>query len=328
MTPGEASPGSQGPLAGARVLVTGATGFIGSALADRLASTGCELHCTARRPPEISGGDTAANAQRTWWRLDLTQREATARVVEAIRPDYVFHLASRVTGARDLENVAPLFESESAATVHLLEALQRTGCRGVVCSGSMEEPSGPLEESTVVSPYAAAKATSRIYQKLFDQLYGLPIVNARIAMAYGPGQRDSSKLVPYVTRALLRGESPQLTDGNREADWTYIEDVVEALIRLAGCEAARGRAVDIGSGALTSVRDVVERLQALTGSSAAPAFGALPARPLEQAPRADAERTLRLTGWSAGVGLDEGLRRTVHSCKSSMRSRLGLTASP
>lgn len=298
------------PLCGARVLVTGATGFIGSALAERLETAGSELHCTARHP-EAAAGAGRGPTQATWWPLDLTDRAATHLCIEAVRPDYVYHLASRVDGSRDSAAVAPAFYAESAATVHLLEALLQVDCRRVVCSGSAEVPSDPIEAATVASPYAAAKASSRIYQKLFDQLYGLPVVNARIAMAYGPGQRDERKLVPYVTQSLLQGTSPRLTDGSRRADWVYVEDVVDALMLLATEDAVHGMGIDIGTGVLSSVRDVVERLHRITGSAAAPAYGAIPARPLEQALKADVERTRRLLGWQACTGLDEGLRRTV-----------------
>lgn len=299
------------PLSRARILVTGAAGFIGSALVRRLAITGCELHCANRHQP--ARVEARNDAHATWWQVDLTDHEATARMVQSVRPDYVFHLASHVTGRRDVDLVEPLLRSDCVATVNLFEALSHVGCRRVICSGSMEQPEGDLEKLTVNSPYAAAKTASRVYQRLFDQLYDIPVVNARIAMAYGPGQRDEAKLVPYVLRSFLAGSDPGLTDGTREADWTYIEDVVDALIRLTTVEAARGQSVDVGTGALTSVREVAERLRRLTGTENAPQFGALPARPLERAPRADAERTERLTGWRARIGLDEGLRRTVEA---------------
>ncbi len=307
-------------LGRARVLVTGAAGFIGSALVRRLEVAGCELHCVSRKPAPGASDREAADA--TWWQVDLTDPEAADRVVRAVRPDVVFHLASHVTGGRGVELVEPLFRADCAATVHLLESLARVGCRRVICSGSMEQPAGDLEQVTVHSPYAAAKTASRVYQKLFDQLYDLPVTNARIAMAYGPGQHDATKLVPYLTRSFLAGVSPGISNGTREADWVYIDDVVDALICLSDAEAARGRSVDVGTGTLTSVREVVERIRHIINPAIGAEYGALPARPLERNPRAEPERTQRLTGWCARVGLDEGLRRTVEAYAPAVDSEL------
>ncbi len=93
----------------------------------------------------------------------------------------------------------------------------------------------PSGEDTSVpgSPYAAAKTAVASYGRMFHALYGLPIVHLRVFMVYGPGPQDITKLVPYVTGCLLRGEPPRLSSGTREIDWIYIDDVVEAFVAAA-----------------------------------------------------------------------------------------------
>lgn len=291
-----------GGLAGRRVLVTGASGFIGRALVRALLAEGALVSGVSRTSPPIEDG-------LAWWMADLTDADEMRRVVQAEAPEVVFHLASHVTGSRDLSVVPSTLRANLLTTVDLLTLLAERGCDAVVLAGSMEEPL-PGEE-TPGSPYAAAKWASTGYARMFHALYGLPVSVARIFMTYGPDQPDRKKLVPYVTDSLLRGESPRLTSGEREVDWVYVDDVVRGLIAMACSPDAAGEVVDLGSGNLASVRKVAERLAALVSSEAAPEFGALATRPLEHTRVADVAATEALVGWRPSVALDEGLARTV-----------------
>jgi UDP-glucose 4-epimerase len=129
-------------------------------------------------------------------------------------------------------------------------------------------------------------------------------------MVYGPGQRDDTKLIPYVTTTLLRDEQPSLSSGTREVDWVYVDDVVAAFLAAAAATPP-GTPVDVGTGELTTVRAVVERIARLVGSDAEPQFGALADRPMERRRVADAARTRELIGWEPETPLDDGLARTV-----------------
>jgi nucleoside-diphosphate-sugar epimerase len=219
----------------------------------------------------------------------------------------VFHLASHVRGARDVAAVLPTFSANLASTVHVLAAAAETGCRRVVLSASMEEL--PLDKPARF-PYAIAKRAATEYGRFFQATYGLSVISARIAMAYGPGQRDVAKLVPHVILSQLAGRAPRLASGDRRADWIFVDDVADSLIACMKAPDVEGTVVEIGTGQGTSVGEVAERLTALTGGPA-PDRGALPDRPNDQALIADAEETFRRIGWRAQIGLDEGLRRTV-----------------
>lgn len=291
--------------AGRTVLVTGATGFIGSRLAARLADDGATVHGVWRRTPPA--GDEAIR----WHQADLADADASRGLLRAIRPDVVFHLAGHVVGARGLEHVLPAFADNLASTVHLLVAAAELDRQPrMVLAGSLEQPDGDAATAVPSSPYAASKWAADAYVRMFHALYATSAVVARIFMVYGPGQRDLRKLVPYVTLALLRGERPELSSGTREVDWIFVDDVVAGLLALADADVA-GVTVDLGSGELVSVRGVVDRLVGLVGGDAAPAFGSLPDRPMEQVRVARADATAERIGWRARVGLDEGLARTV-----------------
>jgi nucleoside-diphosphate-sugar epimerase len=119
------------------------------------------------------------------------------------------------------------------------------------------------------------------------------------------------KLVPYVTTSLLRGEAPELSTGARRADWVYIDDVADAFLLAAVAPGLEGRTLDVGTGKLASVREIVERLIRLCGVSVAPIFGAVPERSHEQEQFADVEVSEACMAWRARTGLDDGLTRTV-----------------
>ena len=298
------------PLTGRRALVTGAAGFIGSALCRRLVASGTEVHGVSRVSRSTADGIR-------WWQADLSEAGAANRIFREARPDVVFHLASHVSGDRGLGAVAPTLRDNLVTTVNLLTAAAEAGETRVVLAGSMEEPD--RDDPAPSSPYAAAKTAASAYARLFDQLYGLPVVNLRVFMVYGPGQQDGTKLVPYVTNSLLRGEGPRLSSGRREVDWVYIDDVAAAFVAAAEAEKAPGSALDIGSGELVSIRSLVERIVALVGGDVRPEFGALPDRPGERPRVADLVPSRELIGWEPSTPLDVGLARTVEWFRARVR---------
>lgn len=293
-------------LAGRRVLVTGATGFIGSHLCCELNRAGAQVHAVSRRD-----GDGSAHDGIRWWRGDLAYSASARRVMRATEPEFVFHLASHVTGSRGLPEVTRTLRNNLLTTVNVLTAACETGRPRVLLAGSVEESGSGGPEAAPVSPYAAAKSASAAYGRMFHALYGLPVANLRIAMAYGPGQDDHTKVIPYTIGCLLRGQRPRLSSGRRDVDWIYIDDVVRAIVAVAVADDIGGQIIDIGSGETATVREVVLQLARLVGGEAEPLFGALPDRALEERHVADLRLTRALTAWEPAVALPVGLARTV-----------------
>ena len=165
-------------------------------------------------------------------------RDRCARALDDVRPDWIFHLASHVTGARDLAVVLPTFHGNLTTTVNLLTAATEVGCQRLVLVGSLEEPELGTAEAVPASPYAASKWAASGYARFFHANYETPVAVARLFMVYGPEQEDSRKLVPYVTLSFLRGEAPRLTSGARQIDWIYVDDAVAGLLAVARAEKA------------------------------------------------------------------------------------------
>ncbi len=289
---------------GARVLVTGATGFIGGHVVELLHRSGAEVHAVNRRPDPSVSFDTPVR----WHHADLTDAEATARAVEAAAPAHIVHLASLVKGARDPELLLPMFQANVASTVHLLEAARAAAVPRVLLAGSLEEP-GPGEAPS--SPYALSKAASHLYGDHYRASAGIEVVNLQIFMVYGPATPDGTKLVPYVTNQLLDGRAPELSSGSRLVDWVYVGDVAEGVARCCLVDPAPSAPVPLGTGVLHSIRDVVETLVEVTGSPAEPHFGSMADRSDEVVRAAAVEQTRAQLGWAPSTGLVDGLTSTV-----------------
>jgi len=295
------------------VLVTGASGFIGFHLSRRLLAEGAEVHGISRfdRSGEVEGV--------RWWLADVADPAVVHDVIRDVQPAVIFHLASEVTGKRDLEIVAPTFQANLASTVNLMTAAGEVGCRRFITTGSMEEPERGSEYAVPCSPYAAAKWAGSGYARMFHSLYQFPAVIMRVFMVYGPAQQDLKKLIPYVILSLLRGTAPELMSGGRLVDWIYVEDVVDALLEAATVPGIEGKTIDVGSGEQVAVREIVERLVSLVGSDVTPMFGTLEDRPHEQIRVADVAATYALMGWKPQGSLDEGLKRTVEWYRQKLK---------
>jgi nucleoside-diphosphate-sugar epimerase len=246
-----------------------------------------------------------------WWQGDFADLTEARRVVAAVKPDLIFHLSGLVTGRTERELVVPTMESLLVSTVNALVLASEQSCRRVVLVGSMDEPEvAGTEEPVPASPYAAAKWASVAYGRMFHRVYGTPVVIARTYMTYGPGQ-PATKLIPHVILSLLRNESPALANGERVADWVYVDDVIDGFVAVAGAPGVEGRTFDLGSGVPRSNRSVVEEIVTLIGSEVEPSFGAIPARASEPERVTIPDDGEVVFGWEANTTLREGLERTV-----------------
>jgi UDP-glucose 4-epimerase len=305
-------------LSATKIVVTGATGFLGSHLTSRLCAMGGDVHAVSRseRPTERHGP--------RWWHGDLADMATVRGIFEKLRPEVVFHLSGLATASPERELVLPTLHSLLVSTVNILMAASESGCGRVVLAASLTEPTEGHAEVTPGSPYAAAKWASGAYARMFHELYHVPVMMVRPFMTYGPCQ-DERKLIPYVIHSLLRGEAPKLSSGCQQIDWVYIDDVIDGFIASAIAQDIDGETIDLGSGQLVAIRDVVGVLVRLINSEVEPLFGTLPDRPLERVRRANTDDAYRKLGWKATTALELGLERTIAWCSehSTIRPKTG-----
>lgn len=303
-----------------KALVTGASGFLGAGLCARLLEGGAEIHATSR------ARRVSDHPNLHWRQCDLAEFTVVKDLLEEIRPDAIFHLAGHVTAAPNANLVLPTFHSLLASTVNILATATTIDCSRVVVTGSLTEPEPGCLEAVPSSPYAAAKWAGTAYARMFHQLYRTHVVIVRPFMTFGPGQHRE-KIIPHVIHSLLQGNSPRLAGGEWRADWIYIDDVIEGFLAAACRSGLDGCTIDLGSGLLTSTREVVEKLGKLIDPTIKPLFGSVPNRPAEQVRIANTRYAKDKLGWEPRTSLDGGLEKTIRWHQSQLNHlREGLTA--
>jgi nucleoside-diphosphate-sugar epimerase len=288
-----------------RVLVTGATGFIGRALVPSLcAESDIDVSVLLRDKSTASDAQPESTAYYegiTAVKADLRDLDGTAGAIAEAAPDAVIHLAA--AGATD-----PFLDVEHAVshnltgTINLLRACFEgtDSCQQFLMARSPGE-------TTAMNVYAASKAAVWKFCEMYVRTRQWPVRAAMIFQAYGPGQPNRA-LVPSAMRAALSGRDFPMTLGEQERDWTYIGDVVEGIMATVEADLEPGSTIEIGTGRKTSVAEVVQQIYRLVGRGGAPALGELKSRPGEARVQvADAHLTQALTGWKAGIDLGTGL---------------------
>ncbi|HWI73008.1 MAG TPA: NAD-dependent epimerase/dehydratase family protein [Baekduia sp.] len=302
------------------LLVTGASGFVGAAVARHALARG--LRVTALVGPASRLGRLAAYARDLEVvRADVADPAALGAAVARARPDVCIHLAAVGAVVRD-DDLGRLWAVNALAPGHLARALAGSGATRLVTAGSSSEygtVDGPMDEAMACAPddpYGVAKLAGGLLARAAARETGLQAAHLRLFSVYGPGE-DPRRLVSSVAAALLAGRPVDLTPGEQVRDFVHVDDVAEALLHAATAPGIDGLTANVGTGVQTTVRALCEHLAALTGGRELLRFGALRYRDGERFSwRAATTRARDALGWSARIGLDEGLRSTIGALRA------------
>ncbi len=304
-------------------VVTGAAGFIGSHIAERLLRAGARVRVidnllTGKREHldflKALGGD-----------LSITIGCITD--LDRLRPvfrgaDYALHQAALPSVPRSISNPLETHRHCVTGTLNVLIAARDAGLKRVVYAASSAAYGNQAGESKIesmkpapISPYGAAKLAGEYYAAAFSHSYGLGTVSLRYFNVFGPRQDPTSTYaaaIPKFISAMLGGNRPTIYgDGTQSRDFTYIDNVVSGNLLACVAPRASGETINLATGGRVIIKDLVAQLNAIMGSKLAPLY--TDERPGDiKHSRADIAKARELLGYEPTITLEEGLRRTVN----------------
>jgi nucleoside-diphosphate-sugar epimerase len=292
-----------------RLLVTGASGFVGRQVLAELSTAEWDLHAARHT------SSTSATTGIQWHSCDLRDPREAERLIDRVRPTHVLSLAWNAEHGSYW--TAPDNEAWADGTIALARAAARHGGRRFVGAGTCaeydwtalttvcEEDRTPCRPNTI---YGRAKLRAGEGIVSVARESGLSTAWGRLFFLYGPYE-DPNRLVPAVARALRAGQRAKVTEGRQVRDFLHVADAARAFVALLTSDI--DGAVNIGSGTGVSLRQVVEMLERASGRRDAVDFGAIPMRP-DDPPQIVADITrLKTTGWCQQISLEQGLGASV-----------------
>ena len=319
-----------------RAVVTGAAGFIGSTLVDRLLSEGYQVVGV----DDLSTGNAAYlaharmyNERRpkrfTFVRADI-QAPELAGIVAGTNPDVVFHLAAQVDLRMSVADPLRDARTNVLGTINLLEACRRARVQRIVYAASGGSRYGapmslPATEETPVeplSPNAAAKLAAELYLCAYAEMCGISPISLALASVYGPRQdpHGDSGVVTIFGSALIAGRPVTVYgDGTAVRDYVYIDDVVDAFMFAGQLPLEVMGTYNIGTGEQTTVSEVYRLVAEAVGVSSPPRYAAVRGGEVHAISLDSKEARVEL-GWKPSVNIAEGVERTIQWLRDSLRS--------
>lgn len=314
-------------LSGTKVLVTGAAGFIGSHLAQRLLEEGASVRAFLRYDSQNRMGHLAelSEAERQSIEVargDLKDPEAVARAVQD--SSIVFHLGALIAIPYSYQNPTDYVQTNVVGTQHVLNACLKSGVTRLVHTSTSEVYGTAIHVPITLkhprqaqSPYSASKIAADALAVSYARSFDLPVTILRPFNTFGPRQ-SSRAVIPTIVRQALSGDVVRLGSVHPTRDFLYVTDTVAAFIAAATSDLKPGTEIQVGTGVETSIADAVTLTGQLLGKS-------MHVQSEDQRVRPDAsevERLLcdysdatRLTGWVPRVQFADGLRRVIDSIR-------------
>lgn len=307
-----------------RVLITGATGFIGSHLTMRALKEGAEVFVLTRYKSLVK----SVRLVDAWNKINVI--EADIRNVDSlkqlhdIKPNVVFHMAAYNHVGDSFLHVNEALSTNCLGTANLLEAYDGYD-RFIYMStsevyGYQEEV--PFKESFIprpISPYSIGKYAGELYAAMKMRMQKYPIVILRVFNTFGPYQ-SSRAIIPEIIIKCLKSRTMESTEGRQTREFNYVDNQIDGLVLAADNEKAIGEVMNIGAAEEISIKDLILKAHKLTDSKSELKIGALQYRPTEiWRMFCDNHKAKEILGWTPKINFDTGLKLTVEWFKEFLK---------
>lgn len=312
---------------GKRVLVTGAGGFIGSHLAERLTELGATTRALVRYTSNGNWGwldDSPRKGDMEVMLGDIRDRDTVRLAMQSI--DCVFHLAALIAIPYSYHAPDSYVQTNIVGTLNVLQAARETGVRVIHTSTSEVYGTAcyvPIDEKHPLqgqSPYSASKIGADKLAESFHLSFGLPVVTVRPFNTYGPRQ-SARAIIPTVITQCLAGKNIRLGNLKPTRDLNFVGDTVSGFVLAAESDKAVGHTINLGSGEEISVGNLAAKIAHLVGKDIAIECDKQRVRPTSSEVErllANAKLAEELINWRSKVSLDEGLRETITWVSANM----------
>ncbi|MFA5151885.1 MAG: NAD(P)-dependent oxidoreductase [Clostridia bacterium] len=301
-----------------KIFVTGATGFIGQHLVDRLLLEGYIVGALVRSASPSSKYFRTEGI--SYFPGDIRNYDEIKSAISAFRPDVIIHLVTYYAVMHRADEIGVMIDSNVKGTINLLDAAKENGGVQLFVNTSSCAVYNPknqhLREDDAIRPqnlYALTKVQAEEACSFYANTFQLPCVTLRVFPPYGPGDHER-RLIPYVIDCILKDTPPNLTTGKQEWDFVYVDDIVNAYMAVLKTYPFKDKhpVFNIGTGTPVSIRSVVEKIRGNIGSDIDLPWGSVPHRTNEVwYNSADINKIGAELHWSPAIGLDEGIQRTV-----------------
>lgn len=301
-----------------RIIITGASGFIGSHLARACVAQAAEVTCLLR-PGSNPWRLLEALSQVRCVEVDPLDQEQITKVFQDVRPNIVFHLAANTNRTRDLNVYEGLHATHVTMTRCLvLAALSLTERPRFIHTGTIEEygrgavPFQEDQREMAVTPYSLTKLAATQLVAYAAREHGLPAVILRPSLTYGP-LKGKGMFIPDFIRAAMTTKSFNMSPGEQTRDFMHVNDLVRAYFAAAVTLGIEGEIFNIAAGVETPLKHVAERLHELCGGDTTVNYGFYPCDPRVETMRCfmNIEKSKQRLGWEPRTALEDGLRKTV-----------------
>lgn len=299
-----------------RVLMTGSTGFVGSNLSRRLLHDGHEIHLLVR-PGYTRWRIEAILSEVRLHEVDLGDEEVITRVVDKIRPDWVFNVAAH-NPYHAQTNLREAVRTDIIGTINLVEACLKAGFAAFVNSGTSQEygfkEQAPTETDWLdpVNNHAFTRASVTLFCRSASKRENVHLPTLRLYSVYGPYEQPT-RLMPHLIMRGLKGELPPLVNPDIQRDFVYVDDVVEAYLLAATTpDQELGAVYNVGTGRGTPLREAVEVARQVLNIKAEPEWGAMPDRQWDTTTWvSDNRKIMKDLGWRPRYSFEQGFSSTA-----------------